>query len=115
MQSFTTCNQISCVLRAEDPELQEFLRVMQPRQKGAIWANDDTAQDTPAMNGRPAKQPKSEELSSDEEYYSDGPSQQPAAKSGRKTSAKGKSSRKAASAPESSASEGEGSAIFVLV
>lgn len=45
----STCLLVSCKrmkpapqrqLAAEDPELQEFLRVMQPRSKSAVWAND---------------------------------------------------------------------------
>lgn len=27
---------------ADDPQLEEFLKVMQPRSKSAIWANDDS-------------------------------------------------------------------------
>lgn len=38
------------VLTAEDPKLAEFLQVMQPRHKTAIWANSDlpTVQQGPA-------------------------------------------------------------------
>ena len=30
---------------ADDPELEEFLKVMQPRSRTAIWANDDAVPD----------------------------------------------------------------------
>ena len=29
------------MLFVDDPQLEEFLKVMQPRSKSAIWANDD--------------------------------------------------------------------------
>lgn len=40
-ESVTTCSAEILGILAEDPQLEEFLRVMQPRNKAATWANDD--------------------------------------------------------------------------
>ena len=40
--------------RAEDPQLAEFMRVMQPRRQAAIWANDDAPQPARPSQAPPA-------------------------------------------------------------
>jgi hypothetical protein len=43
---------------AGDPALEEFIRVMQPRNKAAIWANDDAIPEAAKMGDAPRKKRK---------------------------------------------------------
>ena len=40
---------------ADDPQLAEFLQLMQPRRAGTIWSNDDVTLAQPAVKGRAAQ------------------------------------------------------------
>lgn len=44
-------------MAAEDPELEEFLKVMQPRSKSAVWANDTIERQSKAPVRKSKSQP----------------------------------------------------------
>ncbi len=52
---------------ADDPQLAEFLQLMQPRRAGTIWSNDDVTLAQPAVKGgaaqSAARQPSAHKVS----------------------------------------------------
>lgn len=58
---FPLCTAATILLcaSADDPKLAEFLDLMKPRSKGALWANDDPAA-APSATKQPQQQPGSE-------------------------------------------------------
>ena len=77
---FSSANQnFFCVVRllvcADDPQLEEFLKVMQPRSKSAIWSNDDSlpasAKPVGALIGKRGRVKPSKMSDTDEEDDTD--------------------------------------------